>query len=380
MSTSLKVHSPREIERTAGSASNAEMDFDKLLAFSDVLVRTGFLPESIKTAGQCAAIILAGRELGLRPMRALRSLVLVKGKVVESADSQLSRFKTDGGRAQFKTLDATQAVLWLKHPNGDEHTETFTIEDANRAGLTKPDRNGGPSMFLKFPKPMLRSRAITSGLKSIGWEGGAGAYDPDEAAAFAPTRSDDVAVVEVRQAMPLDEAKGFIVPRGNSKGERVDSLTPVQLRAALIWTAENDTLPEFQLALSTVIMDLEGPQAGDVASSDSPVEKDSDLAPTSSGPALPLEPGQSYPGDPYPEDLATMSPGELKAKALNLLMHPSMNDAFIKGTREQLHSGLSVHQLRATVRTLEEMIAKAPPARAKGERRSHTVGSLPGGA
>jgi hypothetical protein len=66
--------------------------------------------------------------------------------------------------------------LVLRHPNGDEHTETFSIEDAKRAGLASNDN------YAKHPKAMLRSRAITAGLKSIGWEGAVGIYDPDEVA------------------------------------------------------------------------------------------------------------------------------------------------------------------------------------------------------
>jgi hypothetical protein len=40
-------------------------------------------------------------------------------------------------------------------------------------------------MFLKYPRAMLRSRVITAGLKSVGWEGGAGNYDPSEMIAFS---------------------------------------------------------------------------------------------------------------------------------------------------------------------------------------------------
>jgi hypothetical protein len=162
------------------------MTFADILAMGETLVKTGFLPQHIKTGGQAAAIILTGQELGMKPMRAIRSLQLVKGKVVENADSQLARFKSDGGRAKFLQLTERVAELYLRHPNGDEHTEKFAIEDAERAGLLKSSGNGEPSMYVKHPKSMLRSRAITNGLKSIGWEGGAGAYDPDEAIAFTP--------------------------------------------------------------------------------------------------------------------------------------------------------------------------------------------------
>jgi len=174
------------------SVTSYEPSFGDLLDMGKNLVGTGFLPDHIKTGAQAAAIILAGRELGMQPMRALRSLVMVKGKVTEAADSQLSRFKADGGRANFVTLDAEQAVLWLKHPNGDEHTETFTMADAKAAQLLSS------GMYGKFPKAMLRSRAITAGLKSIGWEGGVGMYDPDELPTPTPRtdHSDDAEETE----------------------------------------------------------------------------------------------------------------------------------------------------------------------------------------
>jgi hypothetical protein len=151
------------------------MTFADMLSMGNALVTTGFLPEHIRTGAQAAAIIATGRELGMQPMRALRSLNMVKGKVTENADSQLARFKTDGGRASFQELTHQRAVLHLVHPNGDEHTEEFTMQDAVAAGLA-----GRGGMYEKHAKAMLRSRVITAGLKSIGWEGGAGTYDPDE--------------------------------------------------------------------------------------------------------------------------------------------------------------------------------------------------------
>lgn len=149
------------------------LSFGQMMEMGDHLVRTGFLPQHIKNGAQAAAIMLTGRELGMPPMRAIRSLQMVKGKVVEDAASQLARFKSDGGRAQFKELSDERAVLWLRHPNGDEHTETFTAEDAKRAGLSGDN-------WQKHRKAMLRSRAITAGLKSLGWEGSVGAYDANE--------------------------------------------------------------------------------------------------------------------------------------------------------------------------------------------------------
>lgn len=151
-------------------------DFGALVHMGDALRRTGFLPSHIKDGVSFAAIVLMGRELGMGTMAACRKLQVIKGTVTERADSQLARFKSAGGRSQFKELSEQRAVVWLRHPNGDEHTETFTMDDAKRAGLASNDN------YSKHPKAMLRSRAITAGLKSIGWEGAVGLYDPDEIA------------------------------------------------------------------------------------------------------------------------------------------------------------------------------------------------------
>lgn len=147
-----------------------------LMQLAKELVPTGFLPDHIKTPGQAVAIILAGRELGIGPMLALRSIYMLKGKVELSADLQLSLFKRDGGQAVFQTLTEAKATLKFTHPNGDTHIEEFTIEDARRAGLVRPQSN-----WTNYPKAMLRSRVITAGLKSVGFEPKmSGCYAPGE--------------------------------------------------------------------------------------------------------------------------------------------------------------------------------------------------------
>jgi hypothetical protein len=231
------------VTRAVPTAPTETVDFPSLVAMGDHLVKTGFLPAHLRTGAQVAAIVLTGRELGMPPMRALRSLVMVKGKVTEAADSLLARFKSDGGRAQFRQLDETQAVLWLRHPNGDEHTETFTIADAKRAGIAT-------EMYSKYPKAMLRSRAITAALKSLGWEGGSGVYDPSElvevaaveapvadepAARPAPVPLTDPQVREAAEAEALAyDAAAAIVLRGRVLGEMSDD----RLQSVLEWAKQ----------------------------------------------------------------------------------------------------------------------------------------------
>jgi hypothetical protein len=159
---------------TTAMTTRDSMSMNELAAAGGELTKTGLLPDHIKTGWQFAAIAMTGREMGMEPMRAIRSLTIVKGKVTEYADSQLARFKAQGGRSEFVQLTDEVAELRLTHPNGDKHIETFTMADARVAGWDQQPN------FKKFPKAMLRSRAITAGLKSVGWEGAIGTYDPGE--------------------------------------------------------------------------------------------------------------------------------------------------------------------------------------------------------
>lgn len=182
------------------------MTWEDMLRMGEALVKSGILPDHLRTGAAVAAVMLTGRELGMPPMRAARSLYLVKGKVIEDAASQLARFKADGGRATFEHLDDERAVLRLRHPNGDEHIETFTLKDAKAAGLLSN------ATWQKFPRAMLRCRAITAGLKSLGWEGAVGTYDPDEAKHFDDEPAHEIPKIDTSRDVvevvdPLREAK-----------------------------------------------------------------------------------------------------------------------------------------------------------------------------
>lgn len=224
--------------------------FSDLLLLAKELVPTGFLPEHIKTPGQAVAIILTGREMGVGPMQALRSIVMVKGKPTVAADLQLALFKNAGGKATFTELSEQRAVLVLTHPNGDKHTETFSMQDAEKAGLLQSQPN-----YRKFPKAMLRSRAITAGLKSIGFEACAGAYDPEELAPVAEGTGKEI-VVEAEVVPPTESVP--TLPFGKSKGTPLADLSRETLEKALAWAQEKGKFEDFQADAQAELLRREG--------------------------------------------------------------------------------------------------------------------------
>lgn len=186
-------------------AIRPEESLPQMLAFAEALVKTGFLPQAIKTPAQAVAVILTGRELGIGPMQALRSINVIQGKPALGAELMLALFKARGGKAVWKESTGEKATLWLRHPNGDEHIETFTMEDAKRAGLL--DKTN----WKIYPKAMLRARCASAGLRAVAPDVTAGMYDPDELGSEIPP-------VEV-------EIKDIAPERSASSGPTADELS-----------------------------------------------------------------------------------------------------------------------------------------------------------
>jgi hypothetical protein len=139
------------------------------------LANSGMFKDA-KSAHEAFAKIMLGRDLGLSPTQAMISLHVVEGKPELSANLQAQLVRTyrgpDGERYDFKVVECTDevcAIEFHRRREGDRDwellgVERFTTEDADRAGLTKPTRNGGPSMYAKYPRNMLWARAMSNGV------------------------------------------------------------------------------------------------------------------------------------------------------------------------------------------------------------------------
>lgn len=355
MSTALVVRDGAPAMVREERAALAPMTFEQVVGMGDQLVKTGFLPEHIKTGAQAAAIILTGQELGMAPMRAIRSLQMVKGKVVESADSQLARFKADGGHAVFRRLDEEGAVLFLKHPNGDEHEEAFTADDARAAGLL------GKEMYGKFRKAMFRSRAITAGLKSIGWEGGVGNYDPSEALHFAPSVASGAAVEPASHEMTIDEALAMPLP-GGAKAWGGKGGTPLgQLGAGLVvrvqkWVSdkiaevekEDGEAPPIHYQLRKACDLILEMRRAEVKA-----KTDAALAPTDTT----LAPGKVEDALDKPEPKGPPSLSELAKRMDALLRNEKLSDPERDDFKKRSATVSSAEELQVLLVELEELIA-----------------------
>ena len=102
------------------------------------------------------AIIHMGRSLGIDSWAALRGIHVIKGKPVLSAQLMVALVMRSPHCEYWQVVDpgTERCVIETKrrnHPNPDRGT--FTLDDADRAGLLKNDN------WRKYPRAMLQSRA-----------------------------------------------------------------------------------------------------------------------------------------------------------------------------------------------------------------------------
>ena len=261
-------------------APAAAVDYEREKHGAAMLLKSGLAPQGLKSPEAAMFVILVGRDLGLSPTQSLRSINVISGKVEVAADMQLALFKRAGGRATWLTLDAARASLELTHPNGDKHTETFTMADAKLAGLAGPN-------WSKYPKAMLRSRCITAGMKSIGFDALAGVYSEGEiggeertpleepetvTATMAEPKPDapsrqvvdaevvDTATGEVIEAQPaneLESALNYVIEFGYLKNKAIREVPLDKLRGSVEWCQNAKKPEQFTefVAKATLVLD-----------------------------------------------------------------------------------------------------------------------------
>lgn len=100
--------------------------------------------------------LLAGHELGLSPMAALRGIHVIKGKPSLTADTMVGVVLSSGAAEFFRCIEATDKVATYETKRKGESEPrppvSWTIEDAKRAGLDGEDR------WKKYPRAMLKAR------------------------------------------------------------------------------------------------------------------------------------------------------------------------------------------------------------------------------
>jgi hypothetical protein len=147
---------------------------EELLAFADLVWRSG-LAGKHKNAASVAIGVQYGMELGMTPMHAVNSVIVIHGRPgLESATALgivLASGQMDGDAEEFFELDGKPfsgpitpaspdglaAVCRVKRKGGQWKETRFSVADAKTAKLWPAKEDAG---WTKYPGRMLRARAL----------------------------------------------------------------------------------------------------------------------------------------------------------------------------------------------------------------------------
>jgi hypothetical protein len=165
------------------------------------LVKTGFLPQAIKTPEQALAIILTGRELGIPAMAALNTINVIQGKPTVSPQLMLALIERSGQLEDIK-VDVTDkgASVTMKRKGRTAHTETFGQTEAQAMGLLGKDN------YKKQAGVMYKWRAVAACARTVFPDVILGLYTPEEMGAEVSVSDDGVMTVNAPvEAEPVRE-------------------------------------------------------------------------------------------------------------------------------------------------------------------------------
>jgi len=161
--------------------------FQDMTQMADSIAKSNLF--GMKNTNEVLALMLVAQAEGLHPATAARDYHIIQGRPALKADAMLARFQQAGGKVDW--TDYTDQVVTgiFTHPNGGTLKLSWSIEQAQKAGLIKP--GGG---WTKYPRAMLRSRVVSEGIRSVYPGCVIGTYTPEEVADFddKPIKMKDV--------------------------------------------------------------------------------------------------------------------------------------------------------------------------------------------
>lgn len=139
---------------SAVSAWHEPQTIEQAHRFACAVVSSGLAPAGVDTPEKALIAMAMGAELGMSPMRALRSIHVIKGKPTLSANAMVGLVLASPvcERWTVTHTDAERCTIVTKRCGASEQSLTWTIEQAKRAGLL------GNAMWGKYPEAMLRAR------------------------------------------------------------------------------------------------------------------------------------------------------------------------------------------------------------------------------
>lgn len=147
------------IETSTQAIALVPQSLDGAMQLARWLATSSFLPEKLRgKEADVFAIVLAGVELGLPPMAALRGIYVVNGRTALESRTKAAICIQRGAAVYIRRTEHTPlATTWetLRRGETEPRSYRYTRQEAEASGLTRKD---GP--WQQFPQRMISHRAL----------------------------------------------------------------------------------------------------------------------------------------------------------------------------------------------------------------------------
>lgn len=139
--------------------STALIPFQDLQGMAQAIAKSGLF--GMKTPEQALALMLVAQAEGLHPATITQDYDIIQGRAARKTHSVLARFQQMGGTVEWHELSDTVADATFSHKSGGKLRIQWTIQQAEKAGLTGKDN------WKNYPRAMLRARCIAEGIRAV---------------------------------------------------------------------------------------------------------------------------------------------------------------------------------------------------------------------
>lgn len=143
--------------------------------------------------GNVIVAIQMGADLGLKPMQAIQNISIINGRCSLWGDAMLGVVKA---HPEFENIieyvENGVATCTVYRHNQDPHTQTFSMEDAKKAGLS-----GKAGPWTQYPNRMLQMRARSFALRNTFPDALRGIHMVEEARDLPREQSQRVTLAEI---------------------------------------------------------------------------------------------------------------------------------------------------------------------------------------
>jgi hypothetical protein len=209
-------------------------NLEDAVALSQKLAGSNLLPMALRKRPEDVLVtLLAGREMGLSPMQAIRNIHVIEGRPTMSAELMVAQCLRHPEICElFEMVESTavQATFAAKRQGRPAKKLTYSLEDAKVAGLANRDN------WRKSPKAMLRARAASALARAVFPDLVAGVYEIDEGDDIRCSARDTTVIGEVVETNDPPAARKPVAPPDLEDAEVVAETptTPAQDRTVPI--------------------------------------------------------------------------------------------------------------------------------------------------